>query len=144
MSTSSKHTPVAVGDLVGMTLVSVTRSKSTPQYVWKGTDEALCFVTDCGVRFEMYHSQDCCESVTIEDICGDLEDLVGSPITLAEEVSNPPIPAGHKPNGSETWTFYRLATAKGLVTIRWYGVSNGYYSESVDFYRVEPKVTEIN
>lgn len=36
------------------------------------------------VRF--YHDQDCCESVEIEDVCGDLRDLVGEPLTEAEEV----------------------------------------------------------
>ena len=84
----------------------------------------------------MYHMQDCCESVSIEDIVGDLDDLVGTPLLLVEEVSNyePEDVVCSDPDWyeSETWTYYRFRTMKGSVDIRWYGTSNGYYSESVD------------
>lgn len=80
-----------------------------------------------------YHEQDCCETVYIEDICGDPSCLVGSPIVEAEEVSNYEGPARGSCVESYTWTFYRFATAKGAVTVRWYGESNGYYSEQVDY-----------
>ena len=63
-----------------------------------------------------------------------MSDLEGSPILLAEEVSS--VGEEDKPDSidnSFTWTFYRFATVRGNVTVRWYGSSNGYYSESVTF-----------
>lgn len=100
--------------------------------------ESIEFATVAGETFILNHTQDCCETVQIEDVCGDVADLIGSPILLAEEVSNVPEPDGHSYAGySHTWTFYKLATHKGTVTIRWLGESNGYYSECVNFYQVE-------
>jgi hypothetical protein len=83
-----------------------------------------------GETVVLYHEQDCCESVSVEDICGDLEDLVNSEILFAEEASNDDSSADVD-DGSGTWTFYIIRTMKGSVTIRWYGSSNGYYSEGV-------------
>ena len=97
-------------------------------------NEIIFHCTD-GKRYKMYHDQDCCESVTIEDIVGDLSDLIGSPIIRAtEDMSrDDPNDVIKEFQDSFTWTFYNIATAKGHVTIRWYGESNGYYSESVNF-----------
>ncbi|AGY48526.1 hypothetical protein Spock_126 [Bacillus phage Spock] len=110
-------------ELVGKTFTRIKNERS---------DELVFYDTD-GEIYVMYHQQDCCESVYIEDIDGDLDDLLNSPILMAEAVSE----SGNDSDyGTSTWTFYKIATIKGTVTLRWLGESNGYYSESVDFVRV--------
>ena len=95
-------------------------------------DAEIIFTTDCGKTFTMFHDQECCELVHIEDVCGDLKNIIGSPLLTSEERTKDDNSASE----SATWTFYELATIKGSVTIRWYGESNGYYSESVDIYEL--------
>ena len=65
--------------------------------------------------------------------------LIGEEILLAEEATSNENPKGIKPEYQEsfTWTFYKLATRKGYVDIRWYGESNGYYSEAVYCYHIK-------
>lgn len=79
----------------------------------------------------------CCEQVSVEDVVGDVDDLVGSPILVCEESTNSTFPPLNELDESYTWTFYKIATIKGWVDIRWYGESNGYYSEDVTFERME-------
>jgi len=95
----------------------------------------LLFETANGERFMFSHEQDCCERVDINDIVGDLEDLVGEPLLVAEEVQGEtPVDFNERDHESVTWTFYKFATRKGYVDVRWLGESNGYYSEGVDLF----------
>lgn len=95
-------------------------------------DDELIFTSENKI-FKFHHIQDCCETVNIEDVCGDLEDLRNHPILLAEEVDGvAPADFDYTYCESYTWTFYKFATIKGSVTVRWLGESNGYYSEGVD------------
>ena len=95
----------------------------------------LLFETAQGERFMFSHQQDCCERVDINDIVGDLEDLVGEPLLVAEQVEGEtPVDFNEREYESVTWTFYKFATRKGYVDVRWLGESNGYYSEGVDLF----------
>ena len=114
--------------LKGKTIVKITGEKG---------DEEMVFHINNGDKYRLIYHHDCCASCSIEDICGDLDDLIGNPVLVAEESDNRETnPDGTKresPSDSFTWVFYKLDTIKGGVTIRWYGESNGYYSESATF-----------
>lgn len=122
-----------ISELVGKTIAAING---------KIGDETLVFECSDGTRYQMHYYPDCCASCVLEDVVGELSDLIGSPIVRAEESTNskenPPDakPETIKYQDSFTWTFYLLSTVKGSVTLRWYGSSNGYYSESVTFERL--------
>ena len=108
-----------------------------PLYISR-EDESITFYLDNAKSIRMYHSQDCCESVYIEDINGDLDSLLFKPILQAyekistDEDSDSKLDEYGYSDESFTWTFYTLANISSVVVIRWYGSSNGYYSERVD------------
>lgn len=116
-----------ISEIIGKTIIKIEK-----------TNDSLVFYTQDNLVYKMFHDQVCCESVTLEDIWGDLDDLLDSPITMAEEVSNSDdkLDRIDEIYDSFTWTFYKLATVKGYVTLRWLGESNGYYSESVSFEKI--------
>jgi len=111
-------------ELIGKTITMIERG-----------DDRLVLQTSDGDRYVMEHEQDCCETVTLDEVIGDLRDLVNSPIIEASKESGQlePQKPDEYPNESYTWTFYKIGSRKGFVTLRWYGESNGYYSEEVSF-----------
>jgi hypothetical protein len=115
-------------DLIGKTLSFISAEEGSNVVDMTDTE---------GNRYQMSHEQNCCEQVYINDICGDIRDLIGEPLTEASEEQGETPEGVDKPSDSYTWTFYKLGTRKGSVTIRWLGESNGYYSESVDFYLIK-------
>jgi len=151
--------------LKGKTIAEIIGLEKGSEQVW--------FNCSDGTKFKMTYYDDCCASCSIEDIIGDVADIINSEILLAERVSScepdekliekrkyeyeikcsewkakgldyrqysyGPSESNGWRQESETWTFYKLSTIKGSLTIRWYGQSNGYYSESASFEQVGAK-----
>jgi hypothetical protein len=109
---------VVLNEILGLTLEKIDASE----------DEIIFHVRDKR-KFVMNHEQDCCEAVWVEDITGDLDDLIGAPLVRAEERTE----YDEDCDANCKWTFYEFATIKGSVTIRWCGSSEGPYSVSVTF-----------
>ncbi len=105
--------------MIGLTFSKIKGYEDSEELKFVGEGDTPSFL--------FYHEQDCCEDVRVEEIIGDLDDLVGTPILEAREDTE----SGDMQYESATWTFYNFRTIKGSVTIRWLGTSNGYYSESV-------------
>lgn len=127
----SKEVPIE--DLVGKTFSEVITDK-----------RYLLFILPDGGSYAFCHLQKCCEKVRLHDVNGDLKDLAGTPLLKAEctssrgRINNDEF----NPDASFTWTFYNFATIKGYVNLRWYGESNGYYSEKVDLIKLTAKKTK--
>ena len=123
---SNNDSIVRFDDLVGCVIARITGCRAE--------SERVEITLSNGRKFALQHQQQCCEDVSVEDVCGDPEILLWSPVVLAHESSSE-VNDQHR-DVSETWTFYRIGTVRGTVVIRWYGTSNGYYSEAVDFQEV--------
>lgn len=80
-------------------------------------------------KIRFYHEQDCCENVSLEDFSGNVNLENERFYEIVEKKCN----LGPKDNydDSFTWTFYTIKTSKGYLDLRFYGTSNGYYSESI-------------
>lgn len=89
--------------------------------------EKIRIYFDDGSKIEMFHEQECCENVYLLDFDNDELMLKFATLLSFEEA----VERGEVQEGTATWTFYKLTTDRGHMTMRWYGESNGYYSEDV-------------
>lgn len=132
-------TELPLSTLIGKTFREVTTTEDGLRF-W-GEDE--------DASYQLLHQHVCCETVTLEDVDGDLNVLVGSPILSAEEVSGPePTEEEVKSHSTDlslrsaSWTFYKFKTAKGYLTARFFGGSEtGQYSETAELYPLYPPET---
>lgn len=114
----------------------------TPISIDVFSDEEIKFVFSDGSICKFGHIQDCCESVFVKDISGDWDDLLNTPIIVAEERIEDYSEKDYSPRHDDscTATFYTFRSIKGTVDVQWLGESNGYYSENVDiFWYDQPK-----
>lgn len=101
-------------------------------------NDTVILTLDNEVHFVLTHERDCCETVEVCDTDNDdfksLRELVGSKLISIEEVVG--VDCSDEPpcfvDVSSTWTFYNIKTTTDVVQLRWFGTSNGYYSEQVD------------
>lgn len=113
-------------DLVGKTIVSIEGLEEDCDYA-----EIIC---DDGSKYTWASSDgypnDC--SVFISTVNGDINDLLNTPILKAEERTN--IDENLEPEF--TWSFFQFATKNGYIDVVWQGSSNGFYSESPSFEKI--------
>lgn len=112
--------------LIGEVLESIDYSSND--------DDIILFRTKSGKTFQMYHQQDCCENVHMEDLQGNWADLVGKVVRdVTVDSGDLGEPPSDSYNDSFTRTHFRFVVDDATVISKWIGTSNGYYSEEVSF-----------
>lgn len=99
-------------------------------------DETAEIVFEDGSSLLLWHEQDCCEHVVLDEIQGSVATAVGE--RVLDAVVHRSIDEDEDAlsmdlyDDSFTWTYYTIRTRNATLVFRWYGASNGYYSEEVD------------
>lgn len=114
---------------VGQRIVKI-ETQSNKSYDPDRVDR-ICFYCESGDVYDMYHNQDCCEDVRLEEGKEDLDKLLGEEI-LTAEVSTNCDGINDTQYGKELWTYYKFTTAKGYTDLRWLGESDGNYAVDVN------------
>jgi hypothetical protein len=95
----------------------------------------ILLVNKWGGQCKLFHDYCCCEHFEFLDLDVDelYQTLYHKPITQVELVTKEKDDTKDDPQyGSGTWSYFKLSTNNGTVTLRGYGSSNGFYSEEPD------------
>jgi hypothetical protein len=122
---------LALDNLKGIAIKSIDGLKEDSEEV------TINFGNDFKLVF--YHDQDCCEYVRLEEYHGNIKNGDIFRELKVEEVNL----EYEKYSHSSTATFIEVVTQNGLITMRWLGESNGYYSERCDMKIIMPDGTVI-
>jgi len=123
---------VEIEDLINQRINNIT---------YDNDNDCLLFETNDGFHYEMKHEQSCCESVYLVDFdINQTKEILLNQIIINASCEKQAGDDDNRPsnkyeNDLEQWTFYKINTNKGSLTLRWYGSSNGYYSVSVNIYK---------
>jgi hypothetical protein len=94
-----------------------------------------------GKQLRLYHDQDCCETVELVSIDGDICKLIGKPILSTELGVDEDYDGPEIGDDSGTETKITLRCDDETVIMRWIGESNGYYGEQLDFEILQKEVS---
>lgn len=134
--------PADISELLGQTLIAIEfvgLNERSDINVNARDVSKIIFKCKSGDKYEMQRGSgydDNEDNITLEEVIGCIGDILGYPILLSEMVTNKSDQPINDYDISYTWTFYKLATIKGSVTLRWYGCSEGYYSEEAEFFKI--------
>lgn len=115
---NGRHIPTQISpqSFLGATITQVKGMKANGNWVLLTTDRGT---------IKMGHERECCEWVTLIDVCGDPADLIGGTIAVFEcrigDAKGKSIPTKSRPRAPtpRQYTFYEIRTTKGDVTLRW-------------------------
>ena len=111
--------------LLGKTIRNIEVLKKEEGY----PDDKIVFSTG-GEALTMFREKEGSCEFYIEGVVGKLNKLLNSPITIAEEITE----EGQTDyDDNIVWTFYKVGTCNGYVTIWWNGSCDGSYSKTPKF-----------
>ena len=94
---------------------------------------------------KLYHNVTCygCDDFWIEEVVGNIDRLIGQPLTLAKGIENN-LDEVEEEENERVWHLYKFGTDRESITIRFMGFLNDY-STSIDLkmYQVELEDGEV-